>query len=48
MEEWLTEMEMGDKPPPITPIPRNAERLGDEWKDLSNIYELILKKIFKS
>ena len=38
MEEWLTEMEMGDKPPPITPIPRNAERLGDEWKDLSNIY----------
>lgn len=38
LEEWLTEMEMDDKPPPITPIPRDVQRLGDEWKDLSNIY----------
>ena len=38
MEEWLTEMDMDDNQPPITPIPRDVQRLGDEWKDLSNIY----------
>lgn len=39
MEEWLLEMKIDDRPPPLTPPPRGEKRThGDEWVDLSIIY----------